>query len=300
MKTETEQIYRERILRVLRHIQSHLDEPLSLGELAGIAYFSPFHFHRIFRGVVGESVKEHIRRLRLERAVSRLRLTDQSILDIALDTGYESHESFTRAFKTMFGATPSVIRRDKYQINYQEAASGVHFSPGREVADFQPLIKGGVTMDVRIEKIEPIRVACVRHTGPYEECEGAWNKLCGWAGPRGILGPETRMIGISYDDPEVTPPEKIRYDACVTVDEKVSPEGDVGVQLIAGGEYAVTTHQGPYTKLIETYSKLYGKWAPQSGRVVAAGPCFEIYRNDPHQTPAEELLTDVYIPLEVE
>ena len=139
MKTETEQIYKERILRVLRYIQGHLDEPLSLDELAGIAYFSPFHFHRIFRGVVGESVKEHIRRLRLERAVSRLRLTDQSILNIALDTGYESHESFSRAFKTMFGATPSVIRRDSYQINYQKAASGVHFSPGSEVADFQPL-----------------------------------------------------------------------------------------------------------------------------------------------------------------
>ena len=56
-------------------------------------------------------------------------------------------------------------------------------------------------MDVRIEKIEPIRVACVRHTGPYEECAGAWNKLCGWAGPRGLFGPQTRMIGISYDDP---------------------------------------------------------------------------------------------------
>ena len=153
-------------------------------------------------------------------------------------------------------------------------------------------------MDVRIEKIEPIRVACVRHTGPYEECAGAWNKLCGWAGSRGLFGPQTRMIGISYDDPEVTPPEKIRYDACVTVDDGVQPEGEVAGRVIAGGEYAVTTHRGPYKKLIETYSKLYGEWAPRSGRVVSSGPCFEIYRNNPDQTPAEELLTDIYVPLE--
>jgi len=68
MRAETEQSYKERVLRVLMYIHSHLDETMSLEDLAGIAHFSPFHFHRIFRGMTGESVKEHIRRLRLERA----------------------------------------------------------------------------------------------------------------------------------------------------------------------------------------------------------------------------------------
>ena len=155
-------------------------------------------------------------------------------------------------------------------------------------------------MEVRIEKMEPIRVAFVRHIGPYEECGPAWEKLCSWAGPKGLLGPNTLVLGISHDDPEITPPDKIRYDACIRVGEEIEPEGEIGIQVIEGGDYAVTTHEGPYTRLIETYSQLYGSWAPTSGRVVKQAPCFEIYRNDPHHTPPEELTTDVYIPLEDE
>ena len=153
-------------------------------------------------------------------------------------------------------------------------------------------------MDVRIEKIEPMKVAFVRNIGPYEECEVAWKKLCDWAGPRGLFGPKTDMLGISYDNPEVTPPEKIRYDACISVDDTVQPEGEVGIQEIRGGEYAVTTHKGPYGKLAETYSRLFGEWASQSGRVLSSGPCLEFYRNDPGRTPPEELITDIYVPLE--
>jgi len=298
MKTETEEIYRERILRVLLHIQANLDEPMSLEDLAGLAYFSPFHFHRIFKGMVGEPVKAHIRRLRLERSVWHLHSTDRTILDIALDAGYETNESFTRAFQSMFGKAPSILRRDHVSVKFNNSPTGVHFQPGGKLDSFNPIIRGGMKMDVRIENIEPMRVASVRHVGPYIECDPAWQKLCAWAGPKGLFGPGVKMIGISYDDPEVTAPEKIRYDACITVDDTVEPEGDINVQVIPGGEYAVATHRGPYTKLIETYGKLYGEWAPQSGRVVKPAPCFEIYRNDPESTPPEELITDVYIPLE--
>ncbi len=72
MRQQTERTYKVRILRVLVHIPNHLDEVVALEELAAIAYFSPHHFHRIFRGMVGESVMEHIRRLRLDRAAHRL------------------------------------------------------------------------------------------------------------------------------------------------------------------------------------------------------------------------------------
>jgi len=300
MRTETEQIYKERILRVLIHIQTHLDEPLSLEDLAAIAYFSPFHFHRIFKGMVGEPVKAHIRRIRLERSAWHLRSTDRNILDIALDAGYETHESFTRAFRSMFSNNPSVFRRGQFGDRNKRSPSGVHFQPGGKLKKFNPITRGGIIMEIRIDNIEPMRVASVRHVGPYEECEPAWQKLCAWAGPRGLFGPGTKMIGISYDDPEVTPPEKIRYDACITVDDAIESEGEVIIRMIPGGDYAVTTHKGPYTKLIETYSKLYGEWAPQSGRVVKAAACFEIYMNDPEKTPPEELLTDIYIPLEAE
>ena len=298
MKEETERVYRERILRVLLHIQEHLDEPLPLEELAEIAYFSPFHFHRVFRGMIGESLMEHIRRLRLERAVQRLRTTDRNIIEIALEAGYETHETFTRAFRKMFGENPSVFRRNHRSDQLKASPSGVHFRSDRAFRTFNPLTKGGFKMDVRIEEVKPMRVAFVRHIGPYEKCEKAWGELCAWAGPKGLLGPKSTFIGICYDDPEVTPAEKIRYDACVNVGTDIEGEGPVGIQTIEGGQYAIFTHRGPLTNLIKTYQQIFGEWAPSSGRVIKTGPSFEVYLNDPHRTPPEEITVDIYVPLE--
>jgi AraC family transcriptional regulator len=119
-----------------------------------------------------------------------------------------------------------------------------------------------------------------------------------YMGAKGYLGPEAMMLGLCHDDPEVTPPDKIRYDACLTVEEDFRPEGEIGVQTIAGGEYAVTTHHGPYAELAETYAKLYGQWMPRHGFMPRSAPCFEVYLNDPEATEPEELLTDIYAPVE--
>ena len=110
MKESTGQIYKQRILNVQMYIQQNLDRDLSLKELAKKTYFSEYHFHRIFRAVVGEPLKEHIRRLRLERAASDLKHTNDSIINIALNAGYQTHEAFTRAFKAVFGCSPSDFR----------------------------------------------------------------------------------------------------------------------------------------------------------------------------------------------
>ena len=139
-------------------------------------------------------------------------------------------------------------------------------------------------MEVKIEYKEPTRVAFMRHVGPYNEVGATWDKFLPVLGKEGLLGGDALFIGICHDDPEVTPQDKIRYDACVTVDESFVPEGEIGVQVIPGGEYAVTTHFGPYQKLGETYTKLLGQWLPRSGRELRSVPCFEVYLNDPQST----------------
>lgn len=298
MRPDTYASYKERILRVLLHIQGHLDEAISLDELAGVAHFSPYHFHRVFQGMVGEGVMEHVRRLRLERAAQRLKLTDQTIIRIAFDAGYETHESFTRAFTAMFGEAPSRFREIHAAMPLAKAPSGVHYRSQDRLEDFASINTGGAQMDVRTETIAPIRVAFMRHVGPYAACGATWDRLCQWAGPRGLFGPQTVFIGISHDDPQVTPPDRIRYDACFTVDETFVPEGEVGVQEIRGGRYAVAIHRGPYEKLGETYARLCGEWAPAHGQELSAAPCFEIYRNDPKTTPPEELIVEIHMPLE--
>lgn len=295
MRQTTQGDHQERMLRVLVHIQRHLDDDLSLDELARVANFSPYHFHRVFRGMVGESVAEHVRRLRLERAAQRLKVGQEAVTNIAFDAGYQTHESFTRAFRAMFGRTPSEFRTEHRPVPLPTAPSAVHFAPDGEVTEFEACQAGGAEMDAEIKTLEPKRVAFMRHVGPYHEVGQVWGRLCQWAGPRGLMGPHMQMLGLCHDDPEVTPLDKIRYDACITAGDGLEAEGDVGVQTIAGGEYAITVHQGPYEKLSETYAALCGQWLPAQGREPDSAPSIEIYQNNPQTTPPKDLRTQVCV-----
>jgi AraC family transcriptional regulator len=153
-------------------------------------------------------------------------------------------------------------------------------------------------MDVKTKKFPPIKVAYIRHIGPYEQTEAVWRRLMQWAGPKGLLGPGTLFLGYCHDNPESTPPAEIRYDACVSVEQDVEPEGEVCVQVIPEGEYAVAVHRGPYSGLCEVYKFLYHEWPGTSGRVLKQESPFEIYYNNPETTPEADLLTEVCVPLE--
>ena len=130
-----------------------------------------------------------------------------------------------------------------------------------------------------------------------ELCKAAWETLCSRPEVLRYFGPSTQAIGICYDDPDVTEPSKIRYDACVEVDEHFQPVGDVEVQEIAGGEYAVYVHEGPYENLHDSYTRLYGQWLPSSGREASAAPSLEIYLNSPQNTAPADLRTEICVPL---
>jgi AraC family transcriptional regulator len=290
MKETTKNSYTERMLKVLVFIQNHLDEDLSLEELAGVACFSPYHFHRIFRGMVGEGLAQYVRRLRLQRAAYYLKNSRQSVTDLAFAAGYETVESFIRAFRRLFGMTPTCYRE-------RTRCPGWAGQPSDD--DLLALLQKerGHKMDVKIVKQDGMRVIFVRHVGPYDECGPAWERLCGYAGSKGLMGPEAKFLGISHDDPMVTQADKLRYDACMTVGPEIQPEGEVGVQDIPGGEYAMVLHKGPYENLKETYAALCGQWLPRSGREVMNTPCYEVYLNDHNTTPPKELLTEIYMPL---
>jgi AraC family transcriptional regulator len=292
MRPSTAQTYQERILRVLVYIQDHLGEAISLEDLAAVANFSPHHFHRIFRGLVGESVKEHVRRLRLERAAHRLRYGEEPVTHIAFEAGYETHEAFTRAFRAAFGAPPSRFREAR-------RSAGLNLPVGADdgPAGPPPLRTGGQPVDVRVESIPVLHVAFMRHTGPYENVKATWEKLMAWAGRRGLLGDNPRILGVPLDDPDVTPADRVRYDACLVVDEQVKPEGEVGVQDVGGGEYAVATHRGPYRSVGETFVRICGEWLPFSGRELRSAPPLLMACNSPRDTAEENLLVDVCLPL---
>ena len=152
MKPATHSFYTDAVQRVIEHVVSHLGEALALETLAEQACLSPFHFHRVFRGMVGETPLELVPRLRLERAAWRLLHTDAPVTAIAFDAGYETHEAFTRAFRASYADSPSGFRRRTGMRIELAAPNGVHFREDGAFQQFIPRDSGGRTMQVEIRQ----------------------------------------------------------------------------------------------------------------------------------------------------
>lgn len=285
MRPATLDSYQTRLERVLTYIHTHLDEPLTMERLAGIACLSPFHFHRIFTAFLGETVNAHVRRIRLEQAALRITDTGESLTEVALSVGYETPAAFARAFRGLFGISPSAYRRQ--QIPFPSLAGQLTVE---EISAMKP----------EMRELQEMKVLFVKKSGPYAEVAGkAWETLMKFAYQHRLLSPATLCIGIGYDDPSVTPEEQLRYDACITFTGDVQPEGEIGLQTIAGGRYAVFLHKGAYSGLYETYRGIFAGWLPTSGYTLREAPCFEKYLNrDPRRTKPENLRTEIWVPLQ--
>ncbi|EAQ82319.1 AraC family transcriptional regulator [Blastopirellula marina] len=281
----TRQRYEAKILRVQLLIQHHLDEDLSLEHLAAAADYSPCHFHRIFRGIVGESADDYVRRLRMERAAQSLRYRRRSVLDIALDAGYGSHEAFTRAFVRTFGVTPS---------DYQSLEH-----PPASIKETLMSTVNYTAAHVRLETQPSRRLAYIRVVGKYdfENLNPAFGRILQFAAENNLMTDCTACVGVYHDDPDVTAPEKQRADVGVTVDDQFQPTGEIQVQTIPSGKCAVLRHQGHYDTLHEAYRWFFSVWLPDSGHEPGDFPAYEIYVNDASQLPPDQWLTDICVPL---
>ena len=289
--------YQERILRVLTHIQEHLDEALDLEELARVACFSSFHFHRIFGAMTGETIADHVRRLRLERAAMELRSGAKQVIQVALDAGYEAHAAFTRAFKAAYGVSPVEFRRATGPIAIRDAPSGVHFRPGVPLITFNTNHITTKVMKVITKKIKPMRVAYLRHVGPYEDTRQTWFDLTARLSADKQVRKRSVFIGIGHDDPSVTPAAELRYDACITVDGDYEPKKPVEVQTIVGGDYAVAKNC-PVGKIKDAYKYLFGKWLARSSRELRPVPSFIAWVDAYKEVVPGTWRVDIYLPLQ--
>ncbi len=289
MKATTKQDYFERMAQVLHYIEQHIDKPITLEELAEVACFSPYHFHRIFRSWVGESLATYVRRLRVEQAASELTYSDKKITYIALDAGFTSPEAFNRAFKKRFDISPQQYR----DVHF---ATPVVQELALETLKHRLFNLEESSMEVTIEMFELETVASVRHVGPYIEARVAWEKLCQWAGPKGFLE-DGKVMGFCWDDPEVSEADKIRFDAAVIVPKETTVADGIVLQEVLGGEYAVTIHKGPLETLPNTYRQLFAQWFPGSGRELKNAPCVEKYLNNPMEVSPEDIRVAVCVPL---
>jgi len=267
----TLQDYAARIERVHGYLSAHLDREVDLAQLAGVACFSPFHFHRIYHALQGETVADSVRRMRLHRAAIELIDGDVPIARIAVRAGYGSQAAFTRAFRSAYGAPPA-------------AWQARHAAPYRGSVEFR------VT--------DPIRLVALAHAGDYGGIGATFERLNTIAIGRGWVTGATRYIGLYYDDPAATPAADQRSDACLSAPPGFIGDADLRPLTVAGGRYAVLLHVGPYAELHRAYTWLYREWLPGSGADPADAPCVEEYLNNPRIVPPSELRTEIWLPLQ--
>lgn len=287
MKPITSLDYSRRVERVIRHIGEHLDENLDLNALAEIACLSPYHFHRIYAGILGETVGETVRRLRLHHAAGALVEGEAAIAQIAARAGYGSVAAFGRAFQAGYGMAPAAYRKRGFLVADYPALHPTTTGTGSEQDMFT----------VTIRDTAPVRLAALRHYGHYLEIGPVFGRLYAWATGRDLMGPGTRALGIYYSDTNALPPAEWKSDACISVDPEVTGDENVRIIDLAGGRHAVLLHKGPYAELHKAYNWLFGTWLPASGEEPADRPCFEEYLNNPQGIPPEEWLTEINLPL---
>ncbi|HLP18249.1 MAG TPA: AraC family transcriptional regulator [Bacteroidota bacterium] len=297
--------YRIRVQRVIDHITAHLAEDLTLDSLARAACFSSFHFHRIFSLMLGETPAGFVNRLRLERAANLIVMTPSvPITEIAYACGFSSSAVFSRSFKKYFGVS-ATRWRDKSKNSKLDGKIGKASVPDAVyIEDVQHSLhhahsERNITMDIRITQLPAYRIAYAANLEGYskEKIGAAWNTICAWAGAHGLFGPDTKTIGVSFDNPDITPKEKCRYYACITVGNEVMPPPPIGVMTLRAGTYAVARFEGNETDISAAYRDLYGRWLPTSGYVPADAPCYEIYLSNAEQHARGNFVMDICLPI---
>jgi AraC family transcriptional regulator len=281
--------YLDRVNRAIDHITRHLADPLALDDVAGVAHFSPWHFHRIFKAIVGETLHDFVTRVRLERALFLVsRHPRRSLTDIALACGLGSSSDFSRTFRQRFGVPPRRFDVAQYRRDGRRAITGLD-PDGNRLAHLPP----GANPDgftARVRQLPARRVAYLRVFRPYQGgAQAAAEQLVAWARERGLDdGP---WLGYQWDDPEIVPLDRCRYDIGVEVPETAVIDAAATEIRFPPMVVAEVDVAGPIELELRALDWLYTTWLPHSGFAPGHQPCFESWQGRPfaHGTAHFEL-----------
>lgn len=315
----TKEEYISRINRVIDHIENNYYTNLKLEDLANIANFSKYHFHRIFKGIVGETLNQFILRVRMERASGLLMNNPKkNITDIAFDIGFSSSSTFARSFKEYFGVSASEWRNNNSLYNskirqtdsnpsqskdniWQDIKLSVEYINGN-IQNWRIVMLDMKTIQIEVKEVPELSLAYIRHIGPYqgdsELFKGLFTKLFHWAGPRNLINfPETKMLSVYHNNPDTTDDDKLRMSVCISVPENTEVSGEIGKMKVEAGKYAIGHFEIQVNEYEKAWNLIFGEWLPKSGYQPTDSPCYELYLNNPEEHPEQTHIVDIYIPV---
>jgi AraC family transcriptional regulator len=281
------------IERVVAHLRACMAQPHAplpdLEDLAAIAHLSPFHFHRLYRALTGETVGHTVARLRLSVALRQLG-AGGSVTAAAMAAGYDSPQALARAFRARLDVTPASLRGDARAV----APLLEHLaSPRLAAADAERL-----PLRVSIEDVAPFEVVVLRQRGAFEDLDRGFGRLFDWAMRAGLGERLERLVGMPLADHRDVAPRAHVFDCAMAFgDGLAAPPAPLALRTLGGGAYAMLRHVGPYEGLEDTLDRLLAEWWPGSGRALRDVPVFHHYLDDPDLVPASILRADLYVPL---
>lgn len=299
MRRDQENLYLQRINTVISYVRDNMDGDLSVDKLARVAGFSPFHFHRIFKSITGETLNELVTRLRLERVVMLLRSTPKlSITEAAFECGFKSVPVFSRAFKKQYGFNARQWDRQsplKNSKNDQAREGFPHYTLGN--------LRNATKQDgveVRIKSLPAQRLAYIRIYDGYRKPQrilDAYQHLIDWYCGKGGKLEKTTLYGMSQDDPEVTPLKLCRFDWCLSVPAQWRAEGEINMRTLPACRVATIHCRGDVMQEVKAFHHLYLYWLPRSHYQPANLPALEIYRRQPAELGWETYDMDCAVPI---
>jgi AraC family transcriptional regulator len=285
--------------RAVDYITANLDQPLRLEDVARAACFSPFHFHRIFRGLFGETLAAFVKRVRLERAVYLLSHREGARLtDVALACGFASSSDFSRSFRSHYGVAPSAFDVEGFRRSRREVMQESLTAPNeRHRLARLPIGENPDRFVVRLRKLPTRRVAYIRVHRPYEgdHVAQAATRLLAWAEPRRLA--DGQWLGYQWDDPEIVALDQCRYDIGLEVPDATLADGEVSITSFAATLIAEIDIVGAVDLELRALDWLYLTWLPSSGYAPAHQPGFEAFNGRPFAHGMEHFELRVQLPI---
>jgi AraC family transcriptional regulator len=295
LKTQTNGEYTQRVNRVIDYLRGNLDRPVKLAQLANVACFSEYHFHRIFSAVSGETVNDFTNRLRLEKAARLLRYSGQSVTEIALACGFSSSATFSRAFRSGYDTSPSQFRKSG-EIKKSKICKEL-FSAQEYLLPMSAEQKRAA-FPVSLIDFPERQVAYIRVTNAFEmdRVLAALKTIIEWAKSQHSFS-QGVLFGMSVDDPHVTPKPLYRYEVCFTSSAPFECTEAISKMTMPAMRYATTKVSGDIRTVTTATDYLFRGWLINSEYEPEHAPGLEIFLNKENAMDWSQFELQLCIPV---
>lgn len=280
----------ERYKSLVDFIDVHFKEEIDIERVEQVCHYSYRNINRIFIALHQETIGKYIKRLRLEKAAQYLKFTNSSVSDIAFEVGFEDIAAFSKAFKKKYDSTPTSFRNSKKSIPATVQPNAIALRAKRRTLDFE------------IEYLPDFEFLCLEYRGPYDDIgaiEKTWEQLIIYGEQKKMLDANMILMAEIMDDDEITENVHCRYSVSLVWNKPITfePDGLFKVKQHKRQKYAKFIHKGSHESSVDTYNHIYANWMLDVGLEFEDLPNLEFFLNDDGDTPPDELLTEIYIPI---